>query len=216
MPCVAGHPAGDLGFTHATVRRVRVAREARAHQLRVGRLRDGVRRGQGRDVRRGDSARPRPRPRDPIAGVRDDPGGEFGGHGSRVTPWADAAHGPTCRRVSASRSQPLASTSRRVASSEHGHHHRSRVPRAVGRRGLAARRRPGRSPSSAPAISPPGARLFAAIAELARGREPSSRTSTVTYPYRPRDADHPLRRRAHGEGRRARPADLRGANRLED
>ena len=40
-------------------------------------------------------ARARPHPRDPVAGVRDDPGGEFGGHVSTLRR-ADDSRGATC------------------------------------------------------------------------------------------------------------------------
>ena len=43
MPWVAATQRGDLGLALPAVRRVGVAREARAHELGVGRARDGVR-----------------------------------------------------------------------------------------------------------------------------------------------------------------------------
>ena len=81
-----GDPPRDLGLAHPAVRRVGVAREPGAHQLRVGGLRDGVLGGQGRDIRCRDPARARTHPRHAVAAVRDDASGEFRGHASTLTP----------------------------------------------------------------------------------------------------------------------------------
>ena len=84
MPWVAATHAAISGSRTPAVRRVGVAREPGAHELGVGRAGDRVLGGQGRDIRRRDPARARAHPRHPIAGVRDDAGGEFGGHPSRL------------------------------------------------------------------------------------------------------------------------------------
>ena len=66
--------------------------------------------GEGRDIRRRDPARARPHPRHPVAGVRDDAGGEFGGHAFEANPvrrTLPARRDIAQRRGAARRASPL-------------------------------------------------------------------------------------------------------------
>ena len=202
-------PRRDLGLAQASVRGVGVAREPRAQELGVGRTGDGPVGGEGRDVRRRDPARPCTHPGDPVAGVRDDAGGEFGGHAFHRTPRPRRCLRNTRARPSHARSGTLRSGLRRgdeVAVRPMETISARQFRQAAGADGWHAGSQWGPASPTAPEISQRGVRLVAAISELA---EAANHHPDVDIRYsRSEPAPvHPLGEWPHAQRRGSRAAD---------